>query len=51
MKIVTINMELVIDEDLKDSFIPQYLNDKLNVDPEFFGEFTDENIVEIKDFD
>ena len=48
MKIVTINMELVIDEDVKDSFIHEYLNDKLNVDPEFFGEFTDENIVEIK---
>ena len=48
MKIVTINMELVIDEDVKDSFIPQYLNDKLYSDPEFFGDFGPENILEIK---
>lgn len=51
MKIVTINMELVIDEDVKDSFIPQYLNDKLYGDPEFFGDFGPENILEIKDLD
>ena len=51
MKLVKIEMELIIDEDVKDSFIPEYLNDKLNVDPEFFGEFTDENIVDIKDLE
>jgi hypothetical protein len=45
MKIVTINMELVIDDDIKDSFIPEYLNDKLYTDPEFFGDFGPENIV------
>jgi len=50
MKIVTVSIELVIDDDIKNSFIPEYLNDKLNVDPEFFGEFTDENIIDIKDF-
>ena len=38
MKIITISMELVIDDDIKDSFIPDYLNDKLYTDPEFFGD-------------
>ena len=45
MKIVTISMELVIDEDMDESFIPQYLNDKLYTDPEFFGDFGSENIT------
>jgi hypothetical protein len=45
MKIVTISMELVIDEDMDESFIPQYLNDKLYTDPEFFGDFGPENIA------
>jgi hypothetical protein len=45
MKIVTISMELVIDEDIEESFIPQYLNDKLYTDPEFFGDFGPENIT------
>ena len=44
MKIVTISMELVIDEDIEESFIQQYLNDKLYTDPEFFGDFGTENI-------
>lgn len=44
MKIVTISMELVIDEDMDESLIPQYLNDKLYTDPEFFGDFGPENI-------
>jgi len=53
MKIVTINMELVIDEDLENDYdlISQYLTDKLYNDPEFFGDFGPENILEIKDFD
>ena len=50
MKIVTISMELVIDDDIKESFIPEYLNDKLYTDPEFFGDFGPENIVEVKEF-
>ena len=45
MKIVTISMELVIDDDIKESFIPEYLNDKLYTDPEFFGDFGPENIA------
>jgi hypothetical protein len=49
MKIITISMELVIDDDIKDSFIPDYLNDKLYTDPEFFGDFGPENITEIKE--
>lgn len=44
MKIVTISMELVITDDIEESFIPQYLNDKLYTDPEFFGDFGPENI-------
>jgi hypothetical protein len=49
MKIVNISMELVIDEDIEESFIPQYLNDKLYTDPEFFGDFGPENITGIID--
>jgi hypothetical protein len=53
MKIVTINIELVIDDDLENDYdlISQYLTDKLYNDPEFFGDFGTENILEIKDLD
>jgi len=53
MKIVTMNMELVIDDDLENDYdlISQYLTDKLYNDPEFFGDFGPENILEIKDLD
>ena len=46
MKIVTISMELVIDDDISDDYerIADYLNDKLFLDPEFFGGFGPENI-------
>ena len=47
MKIVTITMELVIDDDIEESNIHDYLNDKLYTDPEFFGDFGPENITEI----
>lgn len=54
MKIVVVQIELGIDEpdlsDDKDS-ISSYLNDKLYMDPEFFGEFGPENIVSVKEFD
>jgi len=50
MKLVKISMELVIDDDIKESFIPEYLNDKLYTDPEFFGDFGPENIESIKEF-
>jgi len=59
MKIVTISMELVIDDDTcqmidgvynKDC-IANYLNSKLYTDPEFFGDFGPENIIEVKDFE
>lgn len=58
MKLVTISMELVIDDDTcemvqgiynKDC-IADYLNSKLYNDPEFFGDFGPENITEIKEF-
>ena len=65
MKIITIKMDLVIDEtsdraclpgwfdlDMTDKYdIAIYLTDKLYSDPEFFGDFGEENIVEIKDFE
>ena len=51
MKVITISMELVIDDDIKDSHVPEYLNDKLYTDPEFFGDFGPENIVSIKEFE
>lgn len=48
MKIVTIKMDLVIDEDLVDlDGITNYLNKKLYEDPEFFGDFGPENIDQI----
>ena len=59
MKIVTIKMDLVIDDDLcemvggvynKDCVV-DYLNNKLYEDPEFFGDFGPENIVDIKEMD
>ena len=51
MKIVTITMELVIPDDddnfRNDSYeaICDYLNDKLYTDPEYFGDFGEENIT------
>jgi hypothetical protein len=53
MKLVKISMELGIDDDLngdKDR-IANYLNNKLYMDPEFFGEFGPENIVSITELD
>jgi hypothetical protein len=52
VKIVTISMELVIDDNVGNSkdIISQYLNDKLYTDPEFFGDFGPENIMEVKEF-
>lgn len=51
MKIVTIKMDLVIDEDLVDlDGITNYLNKKLYEDPEFFGDFGPENIENIQEF-
>lgn len=58
MKIIKIEMELVIDNDTceivdgvynKDC-ICDYLNSKLYNDPEFFGDFGQENIVSIEEF-
>jgi hypothetical protein len=53
MKIVKVSIELVIDNDLeydKDR-IANYLNNKLYTDPEWFGDFGPENIVEVKNFE
>ena len=53
MKLVTISMELGIDDkNCGDSYddIALYLNHKLYMDPEFFGDFGPENIVEVKEF-
>lgn len=59
MKIVTIKMDLVIDDIdiLVDSTtdgnyydkrkIVEYLNNKLYTDPEFFGDFGEENIIDV----
>jgi hypothetical protein len=53
MKIVTINMELVI-SNMSDDYVDvekvcEYLNNKLYTDPEFFGDFGPENIINIQD--
>lgn len=51
-KLITIKMDLVIDENITDhSQIADYLNNKMYTDPDFFGEFGPENIVEVKDFE
>jgi hypothetical protein len=50
MKIVTINMELVIDDDIDmndHEKIANYLTGKLYTDPEFFDGFGPENIVSV----
>jgi hypothetical protein len=49
MKIITVQMELAIDEALSHDkhLIADYLNNKLFMDPEFFNEFGPENIVEV----
>jgi len=74
MKIVKVSIELTIDDENEDFYLPgekdiqksypglftpqfdkekiaNYLNNKLYEDPEFFGDFGPENIVEVKDFD
>lgn len=62
MKIITIKMDLVIDDDMLSANtavgdyydkakISEYLNNKLYTDPEFFGDFGPENIVSIQEID
>jgi hypothetical protein len=52
MKIVNISMDLIIDNDMTNPYdIAIYLSDKLYSDPEFFGDFGQENIVSVKDFE
>lgn len=51
-KLITIKMDLVIDENITDhNQIADYLNNKMYTDPDFFGEFGPENIIEVKDFE
>jgi hypothetical protein len=58
MKLVKVSIELIIDNDTcemiegvynKDCIV-DYLNSKLYTDPEFFGDFGPENIIDIKEF-
>lgn len=61
MKIITVKIDLVIDDaDLlahtgyitnDNAKIAEYLNHKMYTDPEFFGDFGPENIIEIKEFE
>ena len=52
MKLVKVSIELIIDDEISDSYdsIANYLNDKLYADPEFFGTFGAENIESVKIF-
>lgn len=51
MKLVKVQIELVIDEDITNPYdIAIYLTNKLYNDPEFFGDFGEENIMEVKRF-
>ena len=49
MKWIKVSIELGIDDKLSEDReeIAKYLNNKLYMDPEFFGEFGPENIVEV----
>ena len=55
MKIVTVQIELGIDNmedeiDFSDKEqVAEFLNNALYNDPEFFGEFGPENIIEVKE--
>jgi hypothetical protein len=51
MKLVKISMELVIDDEISNdnNSIADYLNNKLYTDPEFFGDFGPENVVEVRE--
>lgn len=61
MKIVTVKMDLVIDDtcEMTDgsqgiynkACVADYLNSKLYSDPEFFGDFGEENIIGIRVFE
>lgn len=53
MKLIKVTIELGIDDSLSNNRddIATYLNNKLYMDPEFFGEFGPENIVEIIELD
>lgn len=55
MKIVKVSIELgIMDNEVdfsnKES-VAEFLNNRLYEDPEFFGDFGPENIVDIKDID
>jgi hypothetical protein len=57
MKLITLSIELVIDDRVCEMIdgiynkdcIASYLNSKLYVDPEFFGDFGPENIIGVKE--
>lgn len=55
LKLVTISIDLAIGSDECDinsrESIADFLNKKLYEDPEFFGDFGSENIVDIKDME
>ena len=44
MRIITLQLEIVI-PDIPAESIPDYLNNKLYLDPEFFGDIDTENII------
>jgi hypothetical protein len=57
MKLIKVAIELFIDQpELFDPVVDKdriasYLNNKLYMDPEFFGEFMAENIVGVEDWE
>jgi len=64
MRIVTVSIDLVIDDTIDivnnstwvgdyydKTKIVDYLNDKIYNDPEFFGDFGPENIINIKEIE
>lgn len=54
MRLIKISMELGIDDKecgFSRENIAEYLNNKLYTDPEFFGDFGPENVVEVRELD
>ena len=64
MRIVTVSIDLVIDDTIDivnnstwvgdyydKTKIADYLNDKMYSDPEFFGDFGPENVINIKEIE
>lgn len=55
LKLITVSIDLAISSEVCDTLskesIAEYLNDKLFMDPEFFGGFGPENILKVQELE